>query len=225
MKKKSIAARLGVAAMALTLITTSLSSGTLAKYTDMFQGSTKMIVARWNVGAKVGDKVLGEAKVDLGELANTATEKPANVMTGRIAPGMKGGFELQLDAIADEARDYGTEVDVDYTVYIQADSTANLPAYFTMTCDGTQIDFKNGTPDSEDYGFELASGTIAMTDQSIKKLNINWEWPYDDAGNNGTHDTDDTETGNQMSESDRTTEFTIYVEMTQAKPAAASSTP
>lgn len=227
MKKRSIAARLGVAAMALTLITTSLSSGTLAKYTDTLQGTTKMIVARWNVGASVTANgtttALATSPVDFGDLANTATTKPANVATGRIAPGMAGGFDINLTSAADASGALGTEVDADYVVYIKPDKTGNLPTHFTMKLGAKTLDFSDAEAEKDDtYGFVLKSGTL-KAGTNTENLNVSWEWPYEPTSGNPANDADDTTYGEQTEVSDRTTNFTVTVQFVQANPAASSA--
>ncbi len=227
MKKRSIAARLGVAAMALTLITTSLSSGTLAKYSDTVQGTTKMIVARWNVGASVtvnGTKsTLASSPVDFGDLASTATTKPANVAEGRIAPGMAGGFDINLTSAADASGALGTEVDADYVVYIKPDKPGNLPNHFTMKLGAKSLDFTDGEAEKDDtYGFVLDSGTL-KAGTNTKDLNVSWEWPYEDAPDSPANDADDTTYGSETDVSNRTTNFTVTVQFVQAEPAAAGA--
>lgn len=234
MKKRSIAARLGVAAMALTLITTSLSSGTLAKYSDTVKGTTKLIVARWNVGASVtanGTKTaLATSPVDFGDLANTATKKPANVASGRIAPGMAGGFQINLTSAADASGSAGTEVDAEYVVYIKPDVPGNLPSHFTMKNGSTSINFNDTSAEGYDttLGWQLGSGTL-KAGTSKADLNINWEWPYEDTPGGSGNDADDTTYGTyKISDSankttaDYTTNFTVTVQFVQAEPTSST---
>ena len=227
MKKRSIAARLGVAAMALTLITTSLSSGTLAKYSDTVQGTTKMIVARWNVGASItanGTKsTLASSPVNFGDLADTATTKPANVASGRIAPGMAGGFDINLTTAADASGSLGTEVNADYVVYIKPDKPGNLPNHFTMKLGAKTLDFSDDTAEKDTtYGFVLDSGTL-KAGTNPKDLNVSWEWPYEDAPDSPANDADDTGYGKQTNAADRTTDFTVTVQFVQANPVASTA--
>ena len=46
-RKKSIAGRLGMAAFALTLVTTCISGGTLAKYASEVTGTGTAVAAKW----------------------------------------------------------------------------------------------------------------------------------------------------------------------------------
>lgn len=185
MKKKSIAARLGVAAMALTLITTSLSSGTLAKYTESFAGTTTMTVAKWNVGATVtmgsgtSATTLTSTPVALGTLYDTATNKKG-VSNGKVAPGMTGGFVIDLTTAV---KNVPTEVDTEYAVYIDGDSS-NFPANFKMyegSNEANNVFSKKKTPG---LGYLLKTDTIAAgemdTTKNAVKVNVNWKWPFEE---------------------------------------------
>lgn len=185
MKKKSIAARLGVAAMALTLITTSLSSGTLAKYTETFAGTTTMTVAKWNVGATVtmgsgaSATTLTSTPVALGSLFDTATNKKG-VSNGKVAPGMTGGFVIDLTTAVNNQP---TEVDTEYAVYIDGNSS-DFPSNFKMyegSNEANNVFSKSKTPG---LGYLLKTDTIAAgemdTTKNAVKVNVNWKWPFEE---------------------------------------------
>lgn len=238
MKKKSIAARLGIAAMALTLITTSLSSGTLAKYTTAVSGSATMKVARWNVGATtmVGGerKALAESTLDMGTLMDTITNKPTNVASGTIAPGMSGTFEIGLttafsSVMAAWSGGEKTEVDTDFVVYVLPENYGNLPQNFTMSSvtkvgSGGEVikdNFKFQDPDSSPssdvydttYGNILAKGTISKnTTGQGASVKVNWSWPYEASANKVSENAQDTDDGKSVLEN----KFTFYVIFTQA---------
>lgn len=193
MKKKSIAARLGVAAMALTLITTSLSSGTLAKYTESFAGTTTMTVAKWNVGATVtmgsgaSATTLTSAPVALGTLYDTATNKKG-VAPGKVAPGMTGGFVIDLTTAK---QNVPTEVETEYAVYIDGNSS-DFPSNFKMyegSNEANNVFSKTKTPG---LGYLLKTDTIAAgemdTTKNAVKVNVNWKWPFEETSATNTAD-------------------------------------
>lgn len=111
MKKKSILGRIGIVAAALTLATTSMMSGTLARYqssADVYAGG---IVARW--AAKVTDDkdaAIG-ADIELASLMNANDGKnkvdfkqigsSAKAMD-RIAPGTKGSTKIKVNVTGSE---------------------------------------------------------------------------------------------------------------------------
>ena len=221
MKKKSIAARLGVAAMALTLITTSLSSGTLAKYTETFAGTTTMTVAKWNVGATVtmgsgaSATTLTSTPVALGTLYDTATNKNG-VANGKVAPGMSGGFVIDLTTAQ---QNVPTEVDTEYSVYIDGNSS-EFPANFKMyegSSESNNIFTKTKTPG---LGYLLKTDTIAAgemdTTKNAVKVNVNWKWPFEETSATNAADLalgKDPGTG---------ATFTVRVVFTQVEPTAGS---
>lgn len=187
MKKKSIAARLGVAAMALTLITTSLSSGTLAKYTETFAGTTTMTVARWNVGATVtmgsgaSATTLTSTPVALGTLYDTATNKKG-VSNGKVAPGMTGGFVIDLTTAK---QNVPTEVDTEYAVYIDGNSS-DFPTNFKMYEGSNEANniFDKSKTKVPGLGYLLKTDTIAAgqpdSTKNAVKVNVNWKWPFEE---------------------------------------------
>lgn len=68
MKKKVYAARLGVTALALTLVTTCLMGSTLARYVTEVTGSATATVAKWSF--KVNNSAAATfADIDLGRTA------------------------------------------------------------------------------------------------------------------------------------------------------------
>lgn len=219
MKKKSIAARLGVAAMALTLITTSLSSGTLAKYTESFAGTTTMTVAKWNVGATVtmgsgtSATTLTSTPVALGTLYDTATNKKG-VSNGKVAPGMTGGFVIDLTTAK---ANVPTEVDTEYSVYIDGNSS-DFPSNFKMyegSNEANNVFSKTKTPG---LGYLLKTDTIAAgemdTTKNAVKVNVNWKWPFEE--------TSATDAADLVLGKDPGTgaTFTVRVVFTQVEPTA-----
>ena len=212
MKKRSIAARLGIAAMALTLITTSLSSGTLAKYTTTVSASTTMQVAKWNVVATNagGTELTAESPLSLGALASTATKGDGGeVSTGKIAPGMEGSFKINLGTTG-VTMNSTTDVDVQAVVKIKADK--KLPSGFKMSA-GTMGEKSIGTSDETlltktwDAGQQI--NWNSNTDEN--QVTVNWKWLYE-----GASDADDTEAGETFGDTNVT--FTITVVFTQVQP-------
>ena len=166
MKKKSIAARLGVVALALTLVTASLSSGTLAKFSYGQTYNAGFIVAKWNVNSQLSATTSGQSMavnttLNAYDLAQTATTTLANntVVTSSskptvMAPGLSGAFYIDLttaykagDSNAFTNDGDATEVAVDYWVYIvPTNGSSTPPSNFTMTAykdTSTGADTKN----------------------------------------------------------------------------------
>lgn len=90
MKRKSYVARLGALALALTLVSSCLVGGTLARYVSEVTGTAKATVAAWSFKANgEGTKM---ADIDLASTAYTS----ATVASRVIAPGTSGSFDIEL---------------------------------------------------------------------------------------------------------------------------------
>lgn len=196
MKKRSIAARLGVAALALTLVTTSLSSGTLAKYIDTFSGTATLTVAGWNVGAKLDGTAMATGTPITVNLAKTVTGIQTNTVAGagtedsRLAPGMESTFDVEVTNQA-ESTGLVTEVAVDYFIFMKPVGTAPDNFLFwdesvnaggadpssMMQFDSESVDDENDS--GTGLGWIVARGVLLPGDNAQKKtVTIGWRWPY-----------------------------------------------
>lgn len=169
MNKSNLVARLSVLTIALTLVTTSLIGGTLAKYTTTVTGDGSATVAKWSFNAysKQGDATF---EVKLTDTANT------NVTNGKIAPGSKGSFDIVIDAT-------GSETALDYKIEFTniQNKIDNLKFYPDASrTDGTEIDLTNPT---------ALNGSIALADvRNTVTKTVYWEWK--DAASNDKSDTE-----------------------------------
>lgn len=223
MKKKSIAARLGIAAMALTLITTSLSSGTLAKYTTEYKATTTLTVAKWNPGAKIlkadGTSVwtdFATSTVTGLKLSDTSHQvKAGTVKSGQLAPGMSGEFTVDVSS-AGKNHDAVSGVAMTAQIYINKSGTT--PNNFTMKTKGGSALTFTGSKDDETLGWKLGEAIELKADTTdYKTVTVEWEWPYETAGG-GQNDVRDTTTGSQGGDAT----YTIAIVFTQANPEVSS---
>ena len=100
MKKRFNFGRLGALALALTLITTCLTGGTLAKYTSSTVGTGTATVAKWAVVLKAnGTNQTSETFTF--DLTDTGINK-SNVVDKKIAPGSTGSIPIEIDAAGSE---------------------------------------------------------------------------------------------------------------------------
>lgn len=191
MRKKSYTARLGALALALTLVTTSLMGGTLAKYTTTVEASGSATVAKWAI--KAGDK-------DGGEIISTFTlrETASGVAEGKIAPGTKGELPIYIDLT-------GTEVATEVKVTISVDDISKLPTNFVMkNSDNAPITFSGNGTEFEVYSVQKSAAEAASFNQ---KVNISWEWPFEINNGNESDTTDGKAAGKAT--------FTVKVTATQ----------
>lgn len=169
MNKSNFVARLSVLTIALTLVTTSLIGGTLAKYTTEVTGKGSATVAKWSFKAYEKNGGEGTFTVTLTDTANT------NVTSGKIAPGIKGQFEIVIDASGSET---ALEYKIEFTNF--QNKIDNLKFYSDASrTDGTEIDLTKTT---------ALNGNIALADVGTKVTKtVYWEWKD---GVNNASDTD-----------------------------------
>lgn len=192
MKKKTVG-RLGVVALALTLISTCLMGGTLAKYTTEVTGTGSATVAKWSF--KANDQTATFTDIDLASTAYT------NVAAKKIAPGTEGSFDIKLDAS-------GSEVAVKYEIAFSnlKNKPANLKFYTNEAC----------TDEITDLTSKTLTDTIELADvETPVTKTIYWKWAYET--NSG--DAADTNAG-KGANADATSKMTFDIKVTgtQATP-------
>lgn len=133
MRKKSYASRLGVLAVALTLVTTCLVGGTMAKYTTTAEGTGSGTVAKFDVGIQVNGKDLAKSAVEIPNLFTTGREagNGTNVVENKLAPGTSGYFDLSVTNNS-EVKINVSDVKVDVIA-----GSADIPMQFGVT--GTDV--------------------------------------------------------------------------------------
>lgn len=198
-KKHNVVGALGKTAVALTLISTCLVGGTLAKYTSEVTGTGSAIAAKWNVAFKSGDNAasatqMQTADFNFADLKDTRTDSGDLVADGKIAPGSTGVFAVEIDGT-------GTEVAYDYKITLTTTALNSVPIKFYSDQSMT-MEITSGTP---------LKGTIAVDEQNKKTSQpIYWKWVTPIA--NG--DTADTTVGKDI-DANRKGTFTVKLEATQ----------
>ncbi len=165
MKKRSRIVSLGVLALTLTMMSTSLVGATMARYVTEVTGSATAKVAAWSFKANNSGQDNKFAEIDL---ASTRTSYDGtDIKSGVIAPGTSGSFEIEIDGT-------GSEVGIDYSVNIAAaDKKITLPSDLTFKVDGAAYTLGNNI-----------TGTINYSEavNSMKKvITVSWEWEFGDA--------------------------------------------
>lgn len=169
--KKKMFGRLGAAAVALTLITTAMMSGTLAKYTSTDKGTVTVKAAAWDFKAtnKAEDKKISDTDaLDLGITTKNGIEG------NMIAPGSQGEFDVVID-------NSGSDINATYEIKVDvpADATKeqkDLIGLLSFKMDG--VDLTLGT---------ATAGKTALDhtgDAAKKTVKVTWVWE-------GKNDTDD----------------------------------
>ena len=163
MKKMSIFTLL----LAAVLVTSYSVSGTYAKYTSKFEGSTDSArVAKW--AFQVNDTaVTNSFTFNLFDTVNDTkdgnAEGDVKVGSGEtiIAPGTTGSFAVKL------AND--SEVNAEYTVDYTVTNSANIPVEFSI--------------DGNTWTTSLTDVTAtAINSGANTTINIQWRWAFEGTG-------------------------------------------
>ena len=165
MKKRSILGRVAVIAMALTLATTSMMSGTLARYAMVRTATASAVIAKWNPTIKADNTAVTEVSATI-DLAKTRTVNGAltsadlsNIADGngavRIAPGTSGEVLLTVDVKGAEVpticemkikKPSGTGYTYPGHIKVWVTDTENSPTTYGKTYVGTFTDGSYSNP-------------------------------------------------------------------------------
>lgn len=179
MKKKSYVGRLGALALMLTVITTCLLGGTMARYVTEVTGSATATVADWSFKALNGNTELTTTTaIDLGSTTNRTSYNGTTINDGVIAPGTSGKFTITIDGT-------GSDVGIDYDVDIKTANGTTLPDDLKFAT--TEINGSNGVALAD---LNLAD-TIAYSDTANdmkKDITIYWAWDFGESDTKSTND-------------------------------------
>lgn len=145
-------------------------ANTYAKYTGETTGSGTMTVAKWNFEKDNPEKTFTinfDGTVDEDTLA-----------TGKIAPGTKGKFDVDLCNTQ-------TDTGVDYTITL--DQIIGMPQnlkFYTAESRGDNVELKPNDVNSKITG-------KLTPHQTSHKVTIYWEWKYSTGTEDDTKDTTD----------------------------------
>ena len=171
--KKNRMMRLASVLLVLCLLTTSVISGTFAKYTSTSSGSDVARVAKWSI--KVEDTeigVAGDTSVafnlfsTINDTGNTAAEADVATKEGEkiIAPGTAGSFVIDIKN--------ESEVNAKYTIALEETNASNIPLQYSV--DGaTWVDSV-----AELTMTALTDQTIAMGTGTATKT-VYWRWVFE----------------------------------------------
>lgn len=152
--------------LVLTSIITSLS---MAKFQNTYTPSGKAAIANWSIKVNTQDITLDGTEEN--KQITLVPEESENVVSGKLAPGYGGYFDITLDPT-------GTEVGFDYTLKLDM---SNLPTDITIT----EYDIiKNSITSESDLiinnnkiegEFEL-SDNESFSSENITTFRIYWVW-------------------------------------------------
>lgn len=195
--KKNLAAKLGVMALVLTLVTSSLVSGTYSKYVSTSSGTSSAKVAKFDFDLNAGGTNIGIATdnttihlfdyaTDSGVLGNGQEADGTRL----IAPGTNGSFVVAINN--------KSEVKVS-TAVVLTETNSGVPIVYTY---GSNKYTSNSTllTNSPTTYSNIAALSTALTtgignlnpNTASTNLTVTWAWAFDDAS--GTKDAIDNAT-------------------------------
>lgn len=182
-RKKSIAGRLGMAAFALTLVTTCISGGTLAKYASEVTGTGTAAAAKWDVEFKADANTTTAATAKSNDFAftldstQTGNNDHALVTTNKVAPGSTGAVALQINVKSTNEVKTGGSFEID------ASSLNGVPIkFYSDSSFNNEISIDGSTH----KGTVTPSTTVAPSTAGTIDQVIYWRW---DTSSTDTADT------------------------------------
>ena len=189
MKYGKMMKRFGIAAAALTVVSSCIVGGTLAKYTTTVSGTGSAIVAKWAPSFKT--RANGDTFQDSIDVKLTDTTLNNKVVSGRVAPGTDGSFAVEVSR-------GDTEVEFTYSVSISdvENCPANLKFYSDSNC-------TIPLPEVDRVYTLLGDKKMGLTDNAETMI-VYWKWAYEgtgDAAAKEIYNASDSDAGNKATAS------------------------
>lgn len=169
--------------IAILLMFGYILSTTYSKYTDNASARIEQDIGRWNIKINNTDITVGEEPVEF-EITNFTWNTSEHVKAGKVAPGMRGQFEILIDPT-------DTDVSIKYALKIDnskftESNDINLKIK-TITLNGEEYTYETtstGGDDPDDTGTEIEIdlikplSEIQSTDPDVRidQILVNVEW-------------------------------------------------
>ena len=165
---------LGIVTMFVAILSLTLVSGTLARYTSSKSGSDVVQVAKWDVeynaeGGGFQDVHGTPDSLSFQLFKDTVCydEAGEDVVAGKIAPGTKGSFSFTLRNSSDVTAEY----DVSFTTT----NPSNIPIKWSLE--------ENGTYSSDIATLSKTNQQIAKSGGQTEAIVIYWQWAFESGDN------------------------------------------
>ena len=171
--KKNRMMRLASVLLVLTLLTTSVISGTFAKYTSTVTGSATATVAKWSFevnDTEIATTTPATVTFNLFDTSTNFDEAGNDVVNGKIAPGTKGSFNFKVENTS--------EVSAKYTI--------TFGATFPTGIDGNRFKFYSDAAMTNEISvvdgkYAAANGVeIEVGDTEADTVTVYWQWTFGD---------------------------------------------
>ena len=177
--KKNRMMRLASILLVCVLLTTSVISGTFAKYTSSATASDKARVAKWDIYLE--DSAMTETyTIDLFTYTDANVDVDGNGSEKVIAPGTTGSFTIDLQN--------KSEVTAAYTIDYTVTNESNIPVEYSVD---------NGATWTTELADVSTPVTLAMGQTTATSVTVQWRWAFTGAQSENfkTSQTDTTDTG------------------------------
>lgn len=187
--RKNKTMRLASGLLVAVLLTTSIISGILAKYTSSATGSDTAVAAKWSFMVN-GTDIAAEESFDI-DLFSTVLDSDGETeetdiadVAKLIAPGTSGSFEISLEN--------ASEVTADYSLILSATYNNGNKVPLLFSVDGMSVEGEPGDDFSLfalddmsgdwfdiENGITWDNGDTPMGIGETKAVTVYWIWPYD----------------------------------------------
>lgn len=177
--KKNRMMRLASVLLVLTLLTTSVISGTFAKYTSKVSGNDKATVAKWSIevnGTEIATTNPATVTFDLFQDTTQYDEEGNDVATGKIAPGTKGSFNFKVENTSEVSAKYT----ITFTTTFPTGITSDRFKFYSDAAMTNEIALVDGK-------YTAANAVeIEVGDSEADTVTVYWQWTFgedsDDTG-------------------------------------------
>ena len=215
--KKNKMMRLASFLLVATLLTTSMISGTFAKYVTEGSASDSARVAKWGVAiTATGDEAFAPKYDDAAK--TDGTKVVSAVGDDVLAPGTNGTLGgIKITGKPEVMVNVAVTADLNLDGWVLAGDVEYCPLVFTVAGEEIKMDENITTVEALEAAVEAkltalsATNVPANTDLATDRdVTITWEWPFE--GNDGK----DTELGNRAARgSAATIDFECEATVTQ----------
>ena len=171
--KKNKMMRLASVLLVLTLLTTSVISGTFAKYTSTVTGSATATVAKWSFEVNDTEIAANPANTVIFNLFDTSTnfdEAGNDVATGKIAPGTKGSFNFKVENTSEVSAKYT----ITFTTTFPTGITSDRFKFYSDEAMTQEITLADGK-------YTAANAVeIEVGDSEADTVTVYWQWTFGD---------------------------------------------
>lgn len=206
--KKNRMMRLASILLVCVLLTTSVISGTYAKYISTASGDDTARVAKWSIEVNGTDIAVSNPEITF-DLFNTVLDtvdgkKERNVLEGVsetiIAPGTKGSFELAIDNTSEVTAKYA----IDFSVL---SNSKNIPIQYSINNTDWSMDINN---------IDIAASDATQIDMVDGKATVKvyWKWAFESDLVSAAFQSDDKDTALGIAADDDTSAPAITIQAT-----------